>query len=184
MNKNKLTNNLSAHCAQEQTRRPVTIIGRPISKKTTSNLNKKAALGPQTMVFVYFFILVIIAAGIVWGVLSFFTANYDFREVDASLLTEKIVNCLSDKKIEFQNAEQFESEFYEKCKINKEVIDQSFFIFIKFSDDKIFEAGPGDKTQCELAEKNINYPKCKSTTLGEIEIETGSNQKSRKIKTT
>jgi hypothetical protein len=148
-------------------------------------LNKKAALGPQTMIFLFLLNLFLIAAGISWGILAFFTSDYDFREVDATLITSTIEQCLTKNNIEFVSKEQFASDFYKTCKINKAVTDESFFIHIEFSPDKIYESGPGDLTQCALAEKNVNYPKCFVATIEEknIFIKAGSNQHSKRIKT-
>ncbi|MFH1290517.1 MAG: hypothetical protein ABIH92_03855 [Nanoarchaeota archaeon] len=155
-------------------------------------MNKKAALGSQTMVYIYFLILIMILGGIVWGMSMFFGEGYDFREIDASLLNYRIKECLTEKDINLDinvktEREKFEQEFYQKCRINQNVTDYSFFIFIDFGGEKNYTSGPGDRTQCALADKNKNYPRCVNSTLelGEktIFIETGSNQKSVRKRT-
>jgi hypothetical protein len=144
-------------------------------------MNRKATLGPQTMIFVFLICLILMIAGIVWGISAFFGTTYDFRTVDTTLLTTRIENCLTQNDIQFQNKEQFEKQFYRECKINKNVTDQFFFIHIDFGSDASYDAGPGDRTQCALSEKNENFPKCSIARIEEknIFIQTGSNQKSR-----
>lgn len=145
-------------------------------------MNNKATLGPQVMVFLFILNLLIITGGIVFGVTSFFTQDYDFREIDANLLNTKITECLAKENM---NLENIPNEIYKLCKINKEVTDEYFFIYIKKDGSVVFESGPGDETQCALAEKNKNFHFCVSSEISEkkLYIQTGSSQNSRRLKT-
>jgi len=147
-------------------------------------MNNKATLGEQTMVVLFLLNLFLIMAGIVWGVYAFFTQDYEFREADSALLTFHIKDCLIENNIPFENESQFAADFYKVCRLNKKVIEENFLVYIKFT-DKEFRAGIADLTQCALSEKNENFPKCTNTTIEEknIFIQTGSNQKSKRIKT-
>lgn len=150
-------------------------------------MNKKAALGAQMMVFLYLLIIILIAGGITRGIAMFFGEEYDFRETDASLLNQKIYNCLSEKNINLNinltEKEKFEQEFYSTCQIDKNVIESTFFLSLTFNSQD-YKIGSGDATQCALAYENPNYPKCITSTLTKdntiITIQTGSNQKSVK----
>jgi len=150
-----------------------------------NKMNKKAALGSQTMIWLFILLLLIIGGGIVGGISMFFGSEYDFRKVDASLLNYKIATCIKENSLEFnEDLEIFEQTFYQTCQLNKEITKNNFFIFIEFSSDGTYQIGPGDRTQCALAEKNKNFPKCINTTIQtaqqSIFIETGSNQHSIK----
>ncbi len=152
------------------------------------NFNKKAALGSQTMIFVFLLIVLLILGGLVTGVSMFFGKEYDFRGVDASILNYKIQKCLAENNFNFALPEkEFEQTFYSSCQLDQNITKQNFFVLIKYDNKKIYEIGPGDITQCALADKNPNYPKCVNSTLTLnqkiIFIETGSNQKAIKRKT-
>lgn len=148
--------------------------------------SRRAEVGEQLTVFWFLFLLFIIVVGLAGGTYLFFGAGYDFREIDAAALNYKINKCLSENEISLNQLEKFESEFYAKCKINKDSIaNNQIFIFINSTNEKnYFRAGKGDLTQCALQDKNENYPRCESSSLvknGEtIFIQTGSNQKSVK----
>lgn len=84
--------------------------------------NKKA----NKMISVYWFaILFIVAAAIVYMVISFYGEPYDIREAEAHALTNKIANCLSEagNLTEGVLDEDFEENFMEECKLNFEVED-------------------------------------------------------------
>ncbi|MBS3076984.1 hypothetical protein J4233_01800 [Candidatus Pacearchaeota archaeon] len=149
-------------------------------------MNKKAALGAQTMIFVFIIILVIIGAGIVIGVGIFFAGEYDFREADAITLKNQIAYCITNSNINLESKESFGAEFYKTCRINKQAIDTSFLIYIEVDEKPFLQAGSLDRTQCALSEKNNAYPKCISETFDKggkkIFVQAGSNQNSRKIR--
>ncbi len=89
--------------------------------------NKKA----NKMVSVYWFaILFIVAAAIVYMVLSFYGKPYDIREVEAHALTNKIAGCLSEAGVLNERIfkegvlnEDFKENFIEECKLIFEVED-------------------------------------------------------------
>lgn len=150
-------------------------------------MNKKAALGGQTMFFVFLMTIIIIAAGIGIGVSAFFSTEYDFRQVDSVLLNQKISQCLSSKNLNLESIEQFASDFYEICGLNKNSTEKHFFIHIDVNNKKFFEQGSGDQTQCSLGEDNDQYMECTTNELTKkdkkIFLQTGSKQKSEKLRT-
>ena len=82
--------------------------------------NKKA----DKIISVYWFaILFIVAAAIVYMVLSFYGKPYDIREVEAHALTNKIAGCLSEVGYlqEWILNENRRENFMEECKLNFEV---------------------------------------------------------------
>jgi hypothetical protein len=149
-----------------------------------SILNKKAVAGPQTMIWAFALIVIVMCLGIVLAVSIFFAADYDFRQADADILNYKLNDCLAKNEIDFTlSPEQFAEKLYVLCDLNKQVIEENFFMHIK-SEQNEYVLGKGDQTQCALSEKNTNYPKCRYSSLKSgIEIQTGSNQKSLKLQT-
>ena len=89
--------------------------------------NKKA----NKIISVYWFaILFIVAAVIVYMVISFYGGPYDIREAEAHALTNKVAGCLSEAGVLREGIfkegilnEDFRENFMEKCRLNFEVED-------------------------------------------------------------
>lgn len=148
-------------------------------------MNKKG-MGEGLMFFAFIFIMFIILAGIVLGVSAFYGRGYDFRQVEASVLADKVEKC-------FMNNDFFEPGFnqsiFKKCRFHENVKQEHLIYVNRTSDGKEFFIGVLDyKNQCFLkgAEKNPNFPKCVNWTTTKnnegFEIIVGTNQKSRRIK--
>lgn len=151
-------------------------------------MNSKAQSGNFMFIFWFLFLLILVGGGIALGISMFFGSEYDFRQVDANILNHKLTKCLSENEIDLsQTNEEIGSEIYKKCKINPDLSDNSLLILIKIGDEQKFKAGPGDATQCALAEKNKNFPRCKSSSITKdytlINITTGSNQNRQEKRT-
>lgn len=153
--------------------------------KSISTLsNKKAQGGDITMIFAFMFLLIIIGTGIVAGLASFFGAEYDYRKIDAQLLNYKITKCLQENKINFgQEPELIKQQIYEKCQLNKNSLEQNFYLKIQIPDKPTIKLGRGDNTQCELQKLNTNFPVCIDHTLTinnqQITIQSGSKLKTQ-----
>jgi hypothetical protein len=139
-------------------------------------MNKKAIGGNKIMIFPFLLVLIIILGGLVLGVWLFFGSEIDFRQIDTDLLNNKIQSCLSKNTIDWQK----QNDFYEKCKINQESLQQNLLILITQSDKTLLTTGKIDPTQCFLGEKNKNYPVCTKSSFNDLIILTGSNQKANK----
>ncbi|MFH1425148.1 MAG: hypothetical protein ABIG28_00245 [archaeon] len=145
--------------------------------------HKKAQAGNQLMIFPFLFLLIVIGTGIWLGISMFFGSEYDFRKIDATLLHNSIRSCISENNFDWSlPREELEKEFYKTCKINQEVVESYLGIEIKVNDE-IKVKWLGDPTQCALADKNKNFPRCENSTTPlneeEIKITAGSNQHSR-----
>lgn len=138
-------------------------------------MDKKGELGNQVMLFSFFFLLVVIGVGIVAGVWLFYGQGYDFRQAEAEVLNYEIKKCLVNEKIDKSS---FADEFYEKCRLNKEVVEQGI---VKIIRDNEIVFSIGDEVQCGLSEKNENYPKCVEREIGVYKVLTGSNQRVRRL---
>ena len=99
----------------------------------------------KTLSVYWFFILFITAAGISYIVISFYGKPYDVRSVEASALTNKISDCISQNgyiKNEALNA-NFVNDFEKKCALNFNVEDTfgwkqqgQYYSLIEISDFK------------------------------------------------
>jgi len=149
---------------------------------------KKAQAGNQLMFIPFIFLLVIVAGGIAIGVYMFYNAEYDLREIDSEILNYKIKECILNQDLNWElNKQDFESEFLEKCKLNKEVLhlENTFVILLKCNDEVKYDLG--NEVNCGLSEKNKDYPKCTDSTFlkkinnedVEFKIKTGSSQRKK-----
>ncbi|MEX0920822.1 MAG: hypothetical protein WDZ62_01005 [Candidatus Pacearchaeota archaeon] len=134
-------------------------------------MNKKG----EKLISVYWFaILFIVAAGVVYMVISFYGEPYDVRKAEAEILAEKVANCLTEGP--YLKEEIFEEDFNENliehCRLNFEVEDvfdwkqegQYYFEFGVYSFDSKEEivfgfAGNNNlKSDCRLEGKG--FPVC------------------------
>jgi len=126
-------------------------------------------------------LLAIIGVALAMGISLFFGEEIDYRQNDADILNYKIQNCLLNNEIDFSLEEdKIKEQFYSLCNLNQEVIEKKLLILLEVNNIEKLKSGRGDKTQCSLAEKNKNYPRCQTSLLNinqeSITITTGSNQ--------
>lgn len=62
-------------------------------------MNKKAILGHGMSWLWKFLILIIVVGGVVAVVASHYSVQYDVRSIEAEILSEKIINCISSESI-------------------------------------------------------------------------------------
>ena len=139
----------------------------------TKNLlkNKK---GDKLISVYWFVILFLVAAAIVYMVISFYGEPYDIREAEAYALTNKVARCLSEAGYlkEGVLTEDFRENFIEKCNFNFETEDvydwkeqKQYYVKVNFYDfstkQSIFAIEKGNealKTDCGL--KGKTFPFC------------------------
>ncbi|MDP4039378.1 MAG: hypothetical protein Q8P57_02255 [Candidatus Pacearchaeota archaeon] len=155
-------------------------------------MNRKGgAPGKGILFFIFFFMGIMIAGGLVGGVSAFYGKGYDFRGVDAFNLYDVVSECFDKPDFFIEEFTENTEKFYELCRLSKDVLEKGHLVYIKevlkTNDGKEFFVGVYDfKTQCflEARGKNKNLPVCKSGVLNkdgrEFEIIIGSNQNSRK----
>lgn len=146
-------------------------------------MNRKGA-GESLMIFVFMVLLMIVGGGIFWGVNAFYHQEYDFRSGESVLLLNKVNDC-------FNNNDFFapDFDFYVSCHVNKNIIEDGKHMVLVKSSDGSQEVSFGVRdfeTQCQLNDKNTNYPKCSESSVVKsgqgFRIITGSNQHSRRIR--
>jgi len=111
-------------------------------------MNKK---GDERVLGIYFFvILIIIALGIVSGVVTVYGQDIDIREAEVSLLRDQLVDCLVDRG-DFNMVKFEDQDMLKLCKLNFE--DQT----LKYKDGKQQYA-----VKIDILDINSNLIKSKS----------------------
>lgn len=148
--------------------------------KINKKMNRKGRLGDQVSIISYIFMLVFIVAGIAVGVYIFYGGEYDFKNIEAEILSLRIRECLENKEIKWEN-------FYDICRLNKDVLENNNFIEIDIEGKEVFSVSKGRVEECKFkgAEKNKNYAKCVEREFvkdgKKFNIIAGSIQNSRRV---
>lgn len=140
-------------------------------------LNKKG--GEKLLSVWWFFVLAIVGVGVSAGVLIYHSADVDIREIEAEILYEKILNCITEQGFLIEEAlkEDFNvSDFFEECELNEEIFEEeSIFYFniqiLDESENLIKEIRGGDfsfEKDCKIQEEDEEgkkieakyYPRC------------------------
>ncbi|MBI2632237.1 hypothetical protein HYW75_04490 [Candidatus Pacearchaeota archaeon] len=148
--------------------------------------DRKGRLGDQVAISTFLFLMFIIGGSIAIGAFIFYGDEYDFRSLEAGILTYNVRECIIDKRIDFIG-EIDADKFYSNCGLNKEVVEGNNIIQININGKDVFSANKGKVESCRLegAKKNVNYPRCDIKVFDlegkKYEIITGSFQKSRRL---
>jgi hypothetical protein len=124
--------------------------------------NKKAQVGSAILWIYKFIMLIIVIGGIVAIVFLHYSKQYDVRDIEASVLTSKVIDCFSEKgKI---NSEDFTKEKLDSClSFNKDEIFFNVTLLGKENPQSISLGNPDFKVYCEAKEEEIkvkNAPSC------------------------
>lgn len=141
-------------------------------------MNKKANAGDWMLFIPLLLTMIITSMAVIVMIYFFFGEGYDFRSIDSASLNFKISNCL-EKNPAITTSE----EIFEKCSLNKEVIERDYLILIKENEFYKIKIGRGDETECALSDKNPEFLKCTTSKIisngKEIILITGTTQDSR-----
>jgi hypothetical protein len=170
-------------------------------------MNKRG--GEKVLSIWWFFVLAIIGAGIVVGVLMYYSTEVDVRNLEANILAERLESCLTNGL--YLNQEVLSKEFnvYEKCGLNKEIFDTEGLFYFKISinyldgkevkearEEPIIGGDTSFPANCDFSEKMESaryFPRCVNKInkisfikdgvklKGNLVILTGSNQGGRKV---
>ncbi len=164
--------------------------------------------GEKLLSIWWFLVLGIVGLGIVGGVFIFYSAGVDIREIEANVLSEEIINCLTGQG--YVNDALFENDFdiFKECNFNKEIINSREFYFeveildnngknltkeIKagkssFKADCGVTSGEEEKKikaekflKCIQKEESVIYYKNNEKKIATLYILTASNQRGKKI---
>jgi len=170
------------------------------NKKGISRFLPKGNKGDDRYISPFLFLnWVIIGVAIVLGISIFYNLFIDIRVQESRVLNSNILNCFSEEGYFNNNVLDKDFDFYNKCRLNKEILDESglYYLRIKIegvNQKKEFEIGKKDlELQCKLGEKikdNEKYPRCSEDLINlndrqgnkfSILIFSVSNQKGEKV---
>lgn len=118
-------------------------------------MNKILKKGTEKILSIYWFIILFIVAGaIVYMTTIFYGEPYDVRQIEANILVNKIVDCLSDGENLRQDAadENFRDNFLENCNLNfnsEEMWEEEQY-YIEIKDLDIIKGNVNLKNYCDL----------------------------------
>jgi hypothetical protein len=78
--------------------------------------------GEKLLSMWWIFVLVIIGAGIVLGVLIYHSKEINVNEVEAEVLGEKIIDCITDNGYLNLNVLKSDFDFFQECKLEKSIL--------------------------------------------------------------
>lgn len=174
-------------------------------KKETweKKMNKKG--GEKWLSVWWFFVLVVIGGAIVVGVLIYYNANVNIKEIEADILAERIVRCLTDRGYLKQEFLDETFDVFKNCSLKKEVFQKGSNFYFKISvQDRdgnllrrdIIEGDLAFEKECEveIATKAKHFPRCsyKNESVfyfsedgkkqeAKLKITAGSNQEIKKV---
>ena len=154
---------------------------------------KKA--GEKIMSFVWIAAMIIVGGGIAIGVGIFYSAEIDVRNVEAEILSGRVLDCFFDNG--FLRSDLLESDFdiFLECSLDEEVLLDDFYFRVsfldsfgsKFREDIGFGKLEGsctirDEEGCVRKKRSVIYEKDNDIRKGEVEILTASNQIGNSLK--
>ena len=145
-------------------------------------MNKKAALGEQVFgIFEIILFISILGVSIASGTYLFYGKGYDLREAEANLLNYKVKNCVIENKVDAD----FFSSFFDKCKLDKAIIEKNNIFKICLNSEDCINAEKAEfQSGSNFVACGLNYKrspiKCAVDELAKngerFQIVTGSKQ--------
>ena len=142
----------------------------------------------------WFFVLTIVGAGIVVGALIFYGADTDVKQLEADILSDRIINCVTDQGIVNPEFISGKLDIFSKCGLFKRlIVDKgAYMIKVESIDDsgnvkEIYIFGPDIEKDCAIKGAVLTaskYPSCSTKILefsessgkiSKIKIVTGSS---------
>ena len=102
----------------------------------------------------WFLILVIIGSAVIVAVLIFASNRVDVRAVEADVLAGRIISCIAEQGYINQDFLDKKLDIFEKCNLNKKVLNESGNYFIKIS-----ASDAGNKVINEVSYGNSAFEK-------------------------
>lgn len=166
-------------------------------------MNRKG--GEKLLSIWWFFVLALIGGSIVAGVIIFYGAEIDTRKLETDIMSEKIVNCISEQGFLNENMLNKNFDVFKECSISKGLVNKGgeFYLRISIYDEQnnkiredVVSEGPMMEKDCIIGERMIRaryYPVCskkrenilyyKDGQLNNavLEVMTASNQRGQEV---
>jgi hypothetical protein len=144
----------------------------------------------------WFFVLALVGGAIVIGVLIYYSGEIDIRKLEAELLSDRILVCLSEQGKLNEEFLKDDFDIFQECMLDREIIENSgdFYINVSLYNSegegiKEITKGVGSfEVNCKL--EGGDYPRCYEKevfvfdSLGEklkFKILAGTNQEIKKV---
>jgi hypothetical protein len=164
----------------------------------------KGKKGGEKLISIWWFmVLIIVATGIVIGVSAYYTAEVDVKAVEADILSEKVLDCMSQNGFVPEGFFKDNFDILHTCKLSQKVFEagSNFFFRVSLYDSngkliKSSQAGDASfEKSCAIQKEvtAVNFPICvnkKESVIyldrgdirrGELQIIAGSNQYGRRL---
>ena len=172
-------------------------------KRLNKFLIKDKRAGEKILSVWWIFVLVVIGGAIVIGVLIYYNADFNIKELEADILAERIVRCLVQNGYLRQDFLQENFDIFKECRLKKEMFEKESNFYFKISAqnetgllrENIIEGDASFEKNCEISGtlKAKHFPKCsyknervlyyENNNLKEakLKIIAGSNQEIKKV---
>lgn len=112
-------------------------------------LKNKKAQTEFSLIFLYRFIIIVLIIGVVVGVVWYkFSSPMDVRLIEASVIANKIIDCLTNKLV-LENS-HFNQEYLKNCMA---IDEDNIFINLSFKDDFFYVGRENLEFYCQAQEK-------------------------------
>jgi len=124
--------------------------------------------GEKIMSVWWIFCLTVVGVGIVVATLMYYSADEDVRSLEAEVLYNKIVNCITENGVLIQGISNPEFDLIKTCDLDEKIINEDYLFYINVgifdingnslrqNGENIIEGNTDFLTQCELQEKDEN----------------------------
>ncbi len=138
----------------------------------------------KILVVYWFVILTIITGGVIVVVHNFYSHPYDVRNIEVSLLSQKVANCISPEGILNRNLfkkgifnQEFSKNFLKECSLNflDSQNEEEYFVEVDFfnlsqNSKSLFELSAGNSFLKEGCKKSVGkeynlLPKCETSRI-------------------
>lgn len=123
-------------------------------------------IGEERIFSIWWFVAIVaISAVIVLSVSGFYSKDIDSKKLEAKILYERIVECITDNGF-LRSDFSKDFDLYKECNLKKEILSEEglFYFSIKLGDSLIFNEGDNSLSKdCDVSTSNIKtkyFPGC------------------------
>ncbi len=153
-----------------------------MNKKIQFIICRKAAT--KLLSIWWFWILVIVAVGVITATYMFYSGGVDTRQVESEILAMKILDCFIERdKIKFVFNPDSDFDLFGECSLNPDVLNNgNYFIKITLSSVEKTYGDVSFEKNCIMAQGLTarHFPRCTEMEIGDFKVLAGSNYRGGK----